>query len=107
MGWEPRPGGRYYYRGVRTGGRVRKLYLGRGDLAAEAESRDAERRHHREHEHAAVWADLARLEPLVTFMTELDRTCRRMIEASLLAANFHQCNRTWRFRRVRRDDRRP
>src|SRR4051812_47650758 len=106
MGWESRPGGRYYYRSQRVAGRVTRQYFGRGPAATLAESLDVEARRRREDERAALGADRAALEPLDRAMAALDAACRRMIEATLLAAGYHQHRRSWRKRRARPHDRR-
>jgi hypothetical protein len=100
MGWEARAGGTYYYyRSVRVGGRIKRLYLGRGAIAAEAEWLDADARKRRNDEREALRADLQSVEPLEKVMQDLDQVCRRMFEAVLLGAGYHQSVRTWRFRR--------
>jgi hypothetical protein len=103
MGWEARPGGIYYYRSVRVDGRIKRRYCGRGAIAAQAEWIDAQARKRRDDDRGALRAEQRRLEPLEKIMNDLDLVCRRMFEATLLGAGFHQCMRTWRFRRVRRE----
>jgi hypothetical protein len=103
MSWERRPGGTYYYRSIRIAGRVTKQYFGRGAIADVAESLDKKVSERRADERNALHAELCSLEPLDMVMKELDLTCRRMLEATLLAGGYHQANRVWRPRRARPD----
>jgi hypothetical protein len=96
MGWEARPGGRYYYRSVRVGGRVVKRYFGNGEVARQAERLDAEARRRGLAEAGAIRAEEDRLGPADAAMAALDRACRLMTGATLLASGFHQHCRSWR-----------
>jgi hypothetical protein len=105
MAWEYRAGHRYYYSATRRGGRLEKVYHGKGlagELAAEVIFR-AKRRRAEQAETLA--AEKARLAPLIWAMVTLDDACRLMAEASLVAGGFHQHNYAWRRRRVRFEDR--
>src|SRR5262249_49740661 len=103
MSWEARPGGTYYYRSIRIGGRVKKRYYGRGALATQVEWLDAEARRRRSDERDALHTEQRRLGPLEKVMKDLEEACRWMLEASLLGAGYYQWNRTWRFRSARKN----
>ncbi len=106
MGWEDRGKRRYYYESVRVEGRVVKHYFGSGILASLTEHYSSEARRASADEADAIRDERNRLEPLAVLMTDLDRSCRRLIEATLLAAGFHLHCRSWRktgARRTRRE----
>jgi hypothetical protein len=96
MGWQPRPGGSYFYRSVRIAGRVTKQYFGRGAAATLAKSFDDEARERRQEERETLQAERARFEPIDRATADLDAACRRLVEATLHAAGFHQHRYTWR-----------
>lgn len=99
MGWETRGNGRYYYRKVRDGGRVRSEYLGAGvvaELLAEVDDLDRQRRQLE----AEEWQDVIDAErrhgaPLA----EVDRMVQGMASAVLIAAGYHTHRRQWRRQR--------
>jgi hypothetical protein len=64
MGWESRPGGRYYYRNERQGDCVVKKYYGRGYVGALAAHLDAEARNNREQPLRAIGELVEKLERL-------------------------------------------
>jgi hypothetical protein len=101
MAWEIRSRGSYYYRSVKIGGHVVKQYFGRGAIGTVAESYDAKARQRRDAERDALRDEQDRLEPADRAMTALDAACRQVLEATLLAAGFHQNRRSWRKRRAR------
>jgi len=96
MSWERRKGSSYYYRGIREGGRVRKIYFGGGPEAAAAARVDAERRAQEQAERTE-WAEVEQLD------AQIDQMCRavqRLMTAVLYGAGFHQHARgAWRKRR--------
>ena len=100
MGWEQRRSRSYYYRSVRSEGRVTKEYLGSGpaaDMAATIDARQREQRtarRRRAAEERARWADLERP------TSELDDLADRLAAAALLLAGYHRHDRgEWRRRR--------
>lgn len=102
MGWEPRNGGVYFYRAARRDGRVVRTYLGNGAAAALAAEIDAEAKARRRAEAEALAAERARLAPADGVMAALDRACRLVLEAALLADGYRRRNYSrWRRRRVR------
>jgi hypothetical protein len=96
MSWERRRGRDYYYRGIREGKRVRKVYLGGGPEAVEAARVDAERRAQEQAERM----ERAEVETLDAQMDQLCRLVQRLMTAVLYSAGFHQHDRgEWRKRR--------
>jgi hypothetical protein len=97
VGWEKRErGGRYYTRSRRVDGRVVREYVGgglAGEMAAEAdrierERRDAEELHHRR--------ELERLETLFAPVEELHEAAAVLARAHLIAAGCHRHKGEWR-----------
>src|SRR4051812_8211975 len=91
----------YYYRSVRDGDRVRRVYLGKGPAAQLGallvEERAAECRA-RSHAWLAREADLAGPDDRLLQLSEL---ADRMTRATLLAAGYHRHDRgAWRRRRM-------
>ena len=96
MSWERRKGRDYYYRGIREGKRVRKVYLGGGSEAVEAARVDAERRAHEQAERT----ERADVEQLDAQVDQMCRAVQRLMAAVLYSAGFHQHARgAWRKRR--------
>ena len=99
MGWETRGNGRYYYRKVRDGGRVRSEDLGAGVVAevlAEADDLDRQRRQLDTEE----WQDVINAERrTVATLAEVDRMVQGMAAAVLIAAGYHTHRRQWRRQR--------
>jgi hypothetical protein len=102
MVWSKRPGGVYYYRSARVGGRPVKTYFGRGTAAELAASLDAEDRRKRQQQKDTLESEKARLRPMDEAMEALDAACNLAVEAELTAAGFHRQNYSaWRLKRVR------
>src|SRR4051812_2772447 len=71
MGWERRGGRSYYYTAERVGGRVVKLYVGTGHVAALAARLDAATRQQRASEGEADSEALADLDALAAALVPL------------------------------------
>ena len=100
MAWEQRGNRSYYYRSVRSGGRVTKEYAGGGFMGLLAEEFDAEQREQRAYERARRKADQERWAALERPAIELDDLADMMTAATLLVAGYHQHDRgEWRRRR--------
>ena len=102
MAWERRGVGLYYYSSTRRDGKVVKAYHGQGlvgRLAADAFDRARQRRADRA---SALAAERARLAPIEEAMAALDRACRLMTRASLVAGGYYESCGHWRRRRGRR-----
>jgi hypothetical protein len=93
---ERRDGNIYYYRSVRHGERVRKIYVGAGEFArifAEgAILRKTSRKAQRERERA----EHERLEALVVSVEELSGAAEVLVRAHLVAAGYHRRKGEWR-----------
>jgi hypothetical protein len=99
MGWETRGNGRYYYRKVRDGGRVRSEYIGAGvvaELLAEADDRGRQRR---QLEDEARRAEVDAERHTAATLAEVDRMVQTMTAAALIAAGYHTHRRQWRRQR--------
>ena len=100
MAWESRKGTkiRYYYTAQKVRGRVEKVCFGSGHRAAEMARQDAQARAARAQDIAQARALEVELEPLERLTTEADEQVERLMEASLLAAGFHDHRGQWRKR---------
>ncbi len=97
MGWETRErGGRYYYRSVRDGGRVRKEYVGAGEIAEAVAHADETIRRVRELERARCRAEAERLEVLTAPVEELSEAAGILARAHLIAGGYHRHKGEWR-----------
>ena len=99
MGWETRGNGRYYYRKVRDGGRVRSEYIGAGlaaEMLAEVDEFDRQRR---QLEDEARRAEVDAERHTAATLAEVDRMVQTMTAAALIAAGYHTHRRQWRRQR--------
>src|SRR4051812_21872067 len=96
MSWEPRPGGIYYYKSVRRGAKVKKLYFGKGPSAELASRLADEARARRGAEVAALRAERARLDPPDAAMVALELACALATEVELAASGYRRGGRGWR-----------
>ena len=96
MAWERRGGRTYYYRAVRDGDRVKKKYLGVGELAEALARSDGTIRRARELERARWRAEAERLEALAAPVLRLDEAAGALLRAELVAAGFHRRKGVWR-----------
>jgi hypothetical protein len=87
---EKRGGNLYYYRSVRDGEKVRKVYAGAGELARIASEGDVLRRTARETEREIHAAELERLETLAAPVLELSEAAEILARAHLIAAGCHR-----------------
>jgi len=100
MAWARRGKNAFYYHSRRCGNRVRHDYQGGGARGRMAESIVLEARAKRAAAVAAVRQYWIRFEVGNGLIKELDATCRRLAEASLLAAGFWRST-SYRWRRRR------
>src|SRR3954447_10261663 len=97
MGWEKRGKARFYYRGVRVNGRVKKVFCGGGALGRVAAELDARRRDERQARLDALAAERVRVREVQSLSRRLDAGCGLLTEAVLLVNGFHCPNRVpWR-----------
>jgi hypothetical protein len=103
MAWEKRDKCRYYYRSRRVGSKVSREYLGCGPIAQMSAELDVQRRCDRE-AYRTTWADVqAQLQEADARLDDLNRHCRLLASAVLIAHGFHQHHGEWRRRRVFRN----
>ena len=90
----------YYYRSVREGEKVRKVYVGAGEIARISHEGDILRRTEREAQRKREKAELERLETLAAPVLELSEAAEVLARAHLIAAGYHRHN--GEYRRARR-----
>jgi hypothetical protein len=102
MAWEKRErGGRYYTRSYRDeDGRVRREYIGAGELARIASELDTIRRAAEEAERERQRAEVERLEALATPLVEIDEAAEVLARAALVASGCHRHKGEWRRERT-------
>ena len=101
MALEKRDGNLYYYRSVRDGEKVRKVYWGSGELARIAHEREIMNRAAREHERREACKELERLEALAAPVLELCEAAEILAHAHLIASGYRRYQGHWRKRRAR------
>jgi hypothetical protein len=98
---ERRNGRIYYYRSVRDGETVRKVYEGAGELARIAAGRDLVNRAVRKGEREQERAELKHLEALSQPVEELRVVAEILLRAHLVAAGYRRRQGHWRRARER------
>jgi hypothetical protein len=98
---ECRGGNLYYYRSVRDGEKVRKVYLGSGELARIAHEREIMNRAAREHERRESAKELERWKSLAAPVLELCEVAEILTHAHLIASGHRRYQGHWRKRRAR------
>ncbi len=94
-----------YSRSVRVGEKVRRIYLGRGEVAQLAALLDEQRRSERLARSVAWRAEEARRAVAEAHLGELEGLADLMTRATLMAAGYHKHDRgPWRRRRMRDDN---
>ena len=98
MAWEARGKGqhRFYYRSRHAGGKVEKVYLGRGDVAREAAAKDAAAKAKLAADHAELAELEAKLAGVDQLAAEVEVGADLLTEATLLSIGFHQHRGQWR-----------
>jgi hypothetical protein len=99
VAWEWRGANLYYYRSVRDGGRVRKEYLGRGEVAELIAHADETIRRSREVEAERGREDLERARELASRADELDEAAEILARAEMVAAGYRRHKGEWRMKR--------
>lgn len=99
MGWETRGSGTYYYRKVRSGGRVRSEYIGAGFVAEALAELDARGRQAAAVQRQAWRAEAEAERRTAATLAEVDRMVQTMTAAALIAAGYHTHRRQWRRQR--------
>ena len=96
MALEKRNGKLYYYRSVREGERVRKVYLGAGELARIARDEELMSRALKVAERERQRKEVERLEVLAAPVAELCEISEIIARAHLVAAGCHRHKGEWR-----------
>lgn len=99
MGWETRGSGTYYYRKVRSGGRVRSEYVGAGVVAEMLADIDDDARHDAKRQRRAWLAAVEAERRTGATLAQVDRIVSTMTAAALIAAGYHTHRRQWRRQR--------
>ncbi len=99
MALETRDGNLYYYRHVRDGDRVRKVYVGSGELARIAYEQDLIKRAAEEHKRKEEREEREKLETLVSSVEELSEVAEIITRAYLIASGYRRYQGHWRLKR--------
>ena len=101
MGWQLRGNERYYTRSRRVGGKVTRIYVGKGPVAELAAALDATRKAERKtcaDSRQALLAEIAELEALTS---DIVASVMILAESTLLAAGYYRHDRgPWIRRRL-------
>jgi hypothetical protein len=99
MALEKRDGNLYYYRHVRDGDKVRKIYVGSGELALLAHEHDHIKRTIRKHRQQEEREEREKLEALVSSVEELSDLAEIITRACLVAGGYRRYQGHWRLKR--------
>ena len=91
MAWEERNGNRYYYQSERDEtGRVRKRYVGSGEVAQLIAHADATRQRLRQKRREKDREELEHMQSLIDASLELDEAVEVLVRAQLVAGGLHR-----------------
>jgi hypothetical protein len=90
VGLERRGGKLYYYRSVRDGEKVRKVYVGAGETARVSHEEDVLWRTGRKARREREKEDLERVEALAAPVLEMSEAAEILARARLVAAGYHR-----------------
>jgi hypothetical protein len=93
---ERRDGRLYFYRSVRDGERVRKVYVGAGEVARICSETDILRRTSRRTQRERERAELERLKGLVAPLEELSEAAKVLVTALLVDGGYRKRKGEWR-----------
>jgi hypothetical protein len=96
MALEKRGGNLYYYRSIRRGDKVRRVYVGSGELATIAQELDLMERAQEEHRRQEERRELENLESLAAPVLEVGEAATVLARAHLVASGFHKRKGEWR-----------
>ena len=99
MAWERRGGNLYYYQSERVDGRVRKKYVGTGEIAELVAHADETIRRTRAERRERVRAELEEARGLASAADELNEAAEILVRAEMVAAGYHRHKGEWRRRR--------
>jgi hypothetical protein len=104
MSWDAKGGrNRYFYRSVRDGDRVRKVYVGRGLPADELARQVEQRRRERHAQREAQQREMAQVAGAEQKLQELHDLATLLMQAVLIGIGLHEHRGQWRRRRHARD----
>ena len=96
MAWEQRGSHSYYYRKERSGGRVRSIYVGRGDIAELSAALDEMEQIQQETKLRKERRQRETFKSLDASLDSLSNLASTLTHAVLIAGGFHQHKRQWR-----------
>ena len=102
MSWDCKTrssGLRYYYRSIRDGDRVRKVYVGRGAKAHEAARRTDERCQARQATRESLRMEAEKSALAEQRLSDLHDMAAQLFKAVLLASGCHEHRGQWRRRK--------
>jgi hypothetical protein len=99
MAWERRDSNLYYYQSKRVDGRVRKKYVGAGEVAQAIARSDDTIRRSRVVQSERARGELEEARTLVSAGEELCEAADILAVAQLVAAGYHRHKGQWRMRR--------
>jgi hypothetical protein len=100
MAWERRGSNRYYYQCERIDGRVRKKYVGAGEVAQAIAYADETIRRSRVVQSERARVELEEAKSLASAGEELWEAADILAAAQLVAAGYHRHKGQWRMRRA-------
>jgi hypothetical protein len=93
---ERRDGQLYYYRSVRDGEKVRKVYVGTGEFARICSETDILQRSSRRAQRERERAELERLKGLVAPLEEVSEAAKVLVTAHLVDGGYRKRKGEWR-----------
>ena len=99
MVWERRGNGLYYYQSERVDGRVRKKYVGTGEVAEAIAHADESIRRSRAAHSERARVEFEEAKTLASAGEELCEAADILAVAELVAAGYHRRKGEWRIRR--------
>jgi hypothetical protein len=99
MAWERRGSNLYYYQSKRVDGRVRKKYVGAGELAQTIAHADETIRQSRAAQSERARVELEEARTIASAGEELCEAADILAVAQLVAAGYHRHKGQWRRRR--------
>jgi hypothetical protein len=99
VAWERRGGKLYYYQSEREDGRVRKRYIGAGEVAKMIAHADETIRRSRAERRERARTELEEARSLALAGAELHQAAEILARAEMVAAGYHRHKGEWRMKR--------
>jgi hypothetical protein len=99
VAWERRGGKLYYYQSEREDGRVRKRYIGAGEVAKMIAHADETIRRTRAERRERARTELEEARSLALAGAELHQAAEILARAEMVAAGYHRHKGEWRMKR--------